>query len=253
MKLIESIEQLEKNLETVEYYITEGSDAENKEATRLICAGTCFVAYEIDGQFRFAPSRFIGYKNNTINQHRESTIKHGTITNGAINRIMDNRLEPNEELEKAFLKYCHNLGIEPYNKKRKYWKLNLSKEFNSNIDLDGEYPEGKMAERKHIFRERDSKVVQLAKQNFKNKHGRLFCQACEFDFEKEYGEIGVDFIEAHHSLPLSEMKDGHITKIDDFAMLCPNCHRMIHKKRPWVRMEDLMKLRSNNNKKLCHD
>ena len=47
-------------------------------------------------------------------------------------------------------------------------------------------------------RERNSKVVQLAKQNFKDKNGRLYCQVCEFDFEKEYGEIGADFIEAHH-------------------------------------------------------
>ena len=246
MKLIETIDQLENNLETVEYYISEGSDSEIKEATRLISAGSCFVCYEIEGDLRFAPSRFIGYKNNTINRHDKSTIKHGTITNGAINKIMDNKLLPNDELEKAFLKYCHNLGIEPYNKKRKFWKLKLSKEFNSNIDLDIEYPEGKVAERKHKFRERNSKVVQLAKENFKNKHGRLFCQACEFDFEKEYGQIGVDFIEAHHTIPVSEMKNGHKTKIEDFVMLCANCHRMIHKKRPWIRMEELKELRSKS-------
>lgn len=246
MKLIETIDQLEKNLETIEYYITEGSDAENKEATRLISAGTCFIAYKIDGEFRFAPSRFIGYKNNTINRHRESTIKHGTITNGAINIIMDNKLLPNEELEKEFVKYCYNLGIEPHNKKRKYWKLNLSREFNSNMDLDGEFPEGKVTERKHKFKERNSKVVLLAKQNFKNKHGRLFCQACEFDFEKEYGQIGAEFIEAHHSIAVSEMKEGHKTKVEDFAILCPNCHRIIHKKRPWLRMEELNKLRSKS-------
>ena len=246
MKLIENIDQLEKNLETVEYYITEGSDAENKEATRLISMGRCFVAYEIEGELRFAPSRFVGYQNNTIKQHKESTTKDGKKTNPTIDKIIDNKLLPNDNLEKAFLKYCHSLGIEPYKNKRKYWKLNLSNDFNSNLDLDGEFPEGKVTERKHIFRERNSKVVQLAKQNFKNRHGRLFCQACEFDFEKEYGQIGVDFIEAHHSLPVSEMEDGHITKIDDFAMLCPNCHRMIHKKRPWVRMEDLKQLRSKS-------
>ena len=93
--------------------------------------------------------------------------------------MLNDKLRPNEKLEKAFLKYCRNLGIEPYNKKRKYWKFNLSKEFKANLGLDGEFPEGKISERKHKFRERNSKVVQLAKQIFKDKNGRLFCEVCE--------------------------------------------------------------------------
>jgi predicted HNH restriction endonuclease len=39
------------------------------------------------------------------------------------------------------------------------------------------------------------------------------------------------------------MKAGHKTKIEDIAMLCPNCHRMAHKKRPWLKMSELKKLR----------
>ncbi len=239
MKLIENIEQLEQNLEMVEVYLSE----ENDEAIGLIRRGACFVAYEIEGELRFAPSRFVGYKNNNLKQHLTSH-KDGRDTNMVIERMMDIKLGSNGKLEKLFLKYCKNLGIEPYNKKRKYWKFNLSKEFNANAELDGEFPEGKISERKHKFRERNSKVIQLAKQNFKDKNGRLFCQVCEFDFENEYGEIGVNFIEAHHTIPVSEMKVGHKTKIEDIAMLCPNCHRMAHKKRPWLKMEELKQLRN---------
>ena len=242
MKLIATIEQLEKNLETVEYYLSEGTDSETETTIRLVRAGACFVAYEIGNEIRFAPSRFVGYVNNNLNQHLKSH-KDGRDTNVVIQRIMDEKLAENATLEKAFIKYCKNLGIEPYNKKRKYWKFNLTKEFSANVDLDGEFPEGKVSERKHKYRERNSKVVQLAKQNFKDKNGRLFCQVCEFDFEKEFGEIGFDFIEAHHTIPVSEMKADHKTKVEDFAMLCSNCHRMAHKKRPWLKMAELSKLR----------
>ena len=242
MELIDNIQELEQNLETVESYLSEGTDWEHDKALQLVGAGVCFVAYAIDNELRFAPSRFIGYKNNNLDQHRNPE-KHGTYTTNKIKKILGNKLAPNEQLEKAFFKYCQNLGIKPSEKKRKYWQYNLSKEFNKNSQLDGEFPEGKIAERKHKFRERNTKVVQLAKRNFKSKHGRLFCQICNFDFEKEYGEIGIDFIEAHHTIPVSEMKAGHKTKIEDIAMLCPNCHRMAHKKRPWLKMAELKTLR----------
>ncbi|WP_026836544.1 HNH endonuclease [Gillisia sp. JM1] len=246
MKHIDNIEELEQNLETVEFYLSEGTNSENDKTIKLIRAGACFVAYKISDELRFAPSRFVGYKNNKLEQHLNSE-KDGRETNVVIERLMDNKLGTNEKLEISFQKYCLNLGIEPHKKKRKYWKHNLSQEFKANVNLDGEFPEGKISERKHKYRERNSKVAQIAKQNFKNQNGRLFCQVCEFDFEQEYGEIGADFIEAHHTIPVSEMQPGHITKIEDLAMLCPNCHRMAHKKRPWLKMTELKQLRKNAN------
>ena len=43
--------------------------------------------------------------------------------------------------------------------------------------------------------------------------------------------IGADFIEAHHLVPLSHIKPGEERAYvaDDFAVLCSNCHRMIHR------------------------
>ena len=57
------------------------------------------------------------------------------------------------------------------------------------------------------------------------------CQGCEFDFEKVYGELGKEYIEAHHLIPISELKKGESRKITDkdFSVLCANCHRMIHR------------------------
>ena len=58
------------------------------------------------------------------------------------------------------------------------------------------------------------------------------CQACKFNFEKKYGEIGKNYIEAHHRKPFSQLKEGEARDVnyaEDFYMLCSNCHRMIHK------------------------
>ena len=74
--------------------------------------------------------------------------------------------------------------------------------------------------------ERNIKLTQKAKLI----HGYK-CQSCGFDFEKKYGEIGRNYIEAHHLFPLSMIKNQKV-KMDpktDFAVLCSNCHRMIHK------------------------
>jgi hypothetical protein len=89
--------------------------------------------------------------------------------------------------------------------------------------------EGKAVLRLHKWRERDSELVKRAKTQFFKKHGALFCEACTLNFEDRYGDLGIDFIEAHHNKPLSKLKAGEKTKISDLVMLCSNCHRMIHK------------------------
>lgn len=58
------------------------------------------------------------------------------------------------------------------------------------------------------------------------------CEACEFDFGETYGALGDGYIEAHHKRPLSSLEEGVVTEFDiaeDFAVLCSNCHRMIHR------------------------
>lgn len=57
------------------------------------------------------------------------------------------------------------------------------------------------------------------------------CEACDVCLEERYGSIGTGYIEAHHLNPVSSLKDTVVT-LDprlDFAVLCANCHRMIHR------------------------
>ena len=79
----------------------------------------------------------------------------------------------------------------------------------------------------HVARERNAGLVRRAKKSFTKAHGRLFCEACGFDFKAKYGSLGKDFIEAHHVTPLTE--GPRRTRLDDLMMLCANCHRMVHR------------------------
>lgn len=59
------------------------------------------------------------------------------------------------------------------------------------------------------------------------------CNICGFNFEETYGEIGKNFIEVHHIIPVSMLGDDYkLDPLKDLIPLCPNCHSMIHKKNP---------------------
>jgi len=69
------------------------------------------------------------------------------------------------------------------------------------------------------------------------------CSVCGFNFEKEYGEIGKEFIHVHHLTPLSEIKGEYeVDPIKDLRPVCPNCHAMLHKKIPAYTIEELKKI-----------
>ena len=80
--------------------------------------------------------------------------------------------------------------------------------------------------REHKRIERNQKLASDAKRLL----GHI-CLICGFNFEEHYKEIGRGFIEAHHLVPLAELR-GRKVQLEarkDFAVLCSNCHRMIHR------------------------
>lgn len=70
------------------------------------------------------------------------------------------------------------------------------------------------------------------------------CMVCDFDFEEVYGELGKDFIEVHHTKPLSSLEhEVEVNPEEDLVCLCSNCHRMIHRNRNKIMtVEELKKL-----------
>ncbi|MBE2217886.1 MAG: HNH endonuclease [Ignavibacteria bacterium] len=69
------------------------------------------------------------------------------------------------------------------------------------------------------------------------------CQICGFDFEEKYGDIGKGFIHVHHKVDISTIgKEYEVDFKKDLIPVCPNCHAMLHKRKPAYSIDDLKQL-----------
>jgi ribosomal protein L44E len=94
----------------------------------------------------------------------------------------------------------------------------------------------------HLVRERDRKLVAQKKASVDTPT----CEVCNFDFQKKYG---INYCEVHHLTPLAHLKEGTQTKLDDLAIVCANCHRVIHTQYPPIpisRLRQIIKTISAN-------
>src|SRR5260221_430530 len=67
----------------------------------------------------------------------------------------------------------------------------------------------------------------------KKKHAAsLDCEVCGFSFVRAYGSGASDYCEVHHLLPLSDVEHSARTRMEDLAILCANCHRVVHLRNP---------------------
>jgi 5-methylcytosine-specific restriction protein A len=106
-------------------------------------------------------------------------------------------------------------------------------------DDDEAFPEGRVLTREHKTRERNRRLVEKKKKAVLRVKGKLECEVCEFDFLKTYHELGREFIECHHLAPLSDLREERKTKLSELGIVCANCHRMLHRARPWKTIDDL--------------
>ncbi len=74
-------------------------------------------------------------------------------------------------------------------------------------------------------------------------HFGFNCQVCDFNFEDRFGEIGKEFIHVHHLLELSEIREEYeVDPEKDLIPVCPNCHAMLHKRKPAFSISELKSL-----------
>lgn len=82
--------------------------------------------------------------------------------------------------------------------------------------------------------EKKQRLISYYERNPKNKseciaHHGVTCKVCGFDFEAVYGELGRNYIQAHHIVPMHKIgKRYQINPKKDLVPLCANCHVMIH-------------------------
>lgn len=117
---------------------------------------------------------------------------------------------------------------------------------NSNTQNDGskiEFTEGNIINSHYDRRERDY----AARLKCIEYHG-CKCGICGFDFAEAYGEVGRNFIEVHHIVPISSTKGEHsIDPIKDLIPVCSNCHSILHRRRPNPYLPDDIKRMITSN------
>lgn len=104
-------------------------------------------------------------------------------------------------------------------------------------DYEGE--EGGTLLKLHKSRERDRKLILRKRKQTLAEHGTLSCEACSLDFGERYGPHGDGYIEVHHLKPVASLAKGAKTKLSDLALVCANCHRMLHRGKRLIGLGEL--------------
>lgn len=101
--------------------------------------------------------------------------------------------------------------------------------------LDYEFEEGGIQEVTLELKRRNPQLRKHAVEKYGTR-----CQVCGFSFEEFYGELGRGYIEVHHLNPLSDCDDPRRITAEEVAVVCANCHRILHRngKKP-VSIEEL--------------
>lgn len=116
---IETREDVVQNIKTLYSYLNDKSnDSTYQWATGIFKNGRTYVIEIVDSNLRFAPSRFVGYKDNSIKKHQEDP-GNGNLTNEVLSELYQK--EDDERLEQLFQKELARYDLSTTSKKRKYW------------------------------------------------------------------------------------------------------------------------------------
>jgi 5-methylcytosine-specific restriction protein A len=95
-----------------------------------------------------------------------------------------------------------------------------------------EWEEGRPVLRSHKARERAPGLAKAKKAQYLRLHKVLKCEACGMVPTAHYNtSLAESCIEIHHkATAVSEMVEGHRSKLEDVECLCANCHRLEHRR-----------------------
>ncbi len=99
--------------------------------------------------------------------------------------------------------------------------------------------EGEIGRAEAQFRARNRKLVER-----KKRESDYCCEVCGLNFAKSYGAIGRNFIIAHHLEPIGARRSASVTRLEGIALVCSNCHCMLHKEAPPITPERLRAMNS---------
>lgn len=83
--------------------------------------------------------------------------------------------------------------------------------------------EGIVRETEVLQRSRNRALRQKALDRARGK-----CEACKIDYRRRHFGRGARVLQVHHRRQLSESLGSRRTRLDDLAVLCANCHVLVH-------------------------
>ncbi|MBI4652591.1 hypothetical protein HY745_15220 [Candidatus Desantisbacteria bacterium] len=122
MPVVKTLDDIMRNLETLENYRQSTDNAERKFYKGLLRRGKWFVVYECRYHILIGPSRFVGYANNSKKVHENNTYKDGRETNPAIEVAINALVAKNvtySDVDEKFGILCTREGITPQGSKKK--------------------------------------------------------------------------------------------------------------------------------------
>jgi len=97
-----------------------------------------------------------------------------------------------------------------------------------------EWFEGALQRAESSFRKRNRGLIEQ-----KKSESDYHCEVCDMSFEEVYGKLGKEYIVAHHKKPIGSRKKASKTTLEDIALVCANCHDMLHAKKTPLKIEEL--------------
>lgn len=204
----------------------------------------------------FAPSKFIGYNKTTHANY------DGFGSGGQTQQILKNYFDPvspenYENYLSKLIKFADSYG---YNVSEKTLEGSLGWIYEPKLSILELFIRSDPAyEIRHdedaLYKEGHKKLSTFNKyeRNAKLKKAAILyhgtkCMGCGFSFEEQYGAHGKGFIEIHHLKSLSSFGAEHyVDPKEDIAVLCSNCHSIVHYRRNEpLTMEQLRELVKNH-------
>ena len=248
MELVKTRAEIIDNLVRFSAYRTSTNPRHRTFFAERLRLGKIFVHGIVDGNHFFSPSRFVGYRECTAEKHVAFPRKNGSITTPRISQLLGKHLT-NKSSEAKYLELCQELSIQPTEKGRTYWSVDLMAAIPKEVLRSGElgFPD-EMED--HIEGATKKVFVNAYERNLKaraaciKKFG-VSCIVCGLNFQTKYGPIGEGFIHVHHLKPIAKHSGEHVVNPDtDLRPVCPNCHAMLHASDPPLTIEELVEILS---------
>lgn len=243
MSYVRSISDIEANAFAL-LDVAHGSDTHRVAALKLIKGGRVFYPVQYGDQLAFVPSKFIGYRNNTVSKHelvKQAEMRDGRDTNVAIRTILGNAVA-DSDLEKRLEAYCQSLGVDLENHKHKFWRVEAAKRFiapaGSSIndiyaaEFENNDPEYKKRMAGSYARDPSVRNLVLKRADGECEYGFIRSRGSCTTFLKGDGKL---YLETHHIIKLSEQ--GRDTPLNVIG-LCANHHREAHFGQNWKALQD---------------